>query len=79
MMVVQRFRYSDRLTCKEAEGMSARLTFVATEEMKPLLARMKKEHFYDRTTSDMIRELVMAGLDALSDKAEKDEQCRRAC
>ena len=58
--------------------MSARLTFVVTEEMKPLLAQLKREYFYDRTKSEMIRELVMAGLDALNEEAERDEQSGRA-
>ena len=36
-----------------------RLTFVVTKEMEPLLANAKKNQFYDRTQSDMIRELVL--------------------
>lgn len=54
-----------------------RLTFVVTKEMEPLLANAKKNQFYNRTQSDMIRELVMAGLDVLDRKAaekEKDEK-----
>lgn len=46
-----------------------RLTFVVTKEMEPLLVNAKKNWFYDRTQSDMIRELVLAGLAAL--KAEE--------
>lgn len=42
-----------------------RLTFVVTPEMEPLLASAKKEFFYDQTQSAMIRELIMAGLDAV--------------
>ena len=51
-----------------------RLTFVVTKEMEPLLANAKKNRFYDRTQSDMIRELILAGLAALDEKAEKEKQ-----
>ena len=51
-----------------------RLTFVVTKEMEPLLADAKKNRLYDRTQSDMIRELVMAGLDALEEKAAQEKQ-----
>lgn len=44
-----------------------RLTFVVTQDMEPLLAKVKKEFFYDKTQSDMIRELLMAGLNAIED------------
>lgn len=54
-----------------------RLTFVVTKEMEPLLANAKKNQFYDRTQSDMIRELVLAGLDALDEKAAKEKRCER--
>ena len=39
-----------------------RLTFVVTPEMEVLLTRFKKMMFFDSTQSDMIRELVSAGL-----------------
>lgn len=48
-----------------------RLTFAVTKEMEPLLDRAKKDLFYNRTHSDMIRELVMAGLEILDEKAVK--------
>ena len=51
-----------------------RLTFVVTKEMEPLLANAKKNQIYDRTRSDMIRELLMAGLAALDEKAEQKKQ-----
>ena len=51
-----------------------RLTFVVTKEREPLLANAKKNQFYDRTQSDMIRELILAGLAALDEKAEKEKQ-----
>lgn len=51
-----------------------RLTFVVTKEMEPLLANAKKNWFYDRTQSDMIRELVLAGLETLDEKVAKEKQ-----
>ena len=51
-----------------------RLTFVVTKEMEPLLANAKKDWFYDRTQSDMIRELVLAGLETLDKKAAEEKQ-----
>ena len=54
-----------------------RLTFVVTKEMEPLLANAKKNQFYNRTQSDMIRELVMAGLDALDRKAAEKEKDKK--
>lgn len=55
-----------------------RLTFVVTKEMEPLLANAKKNQFYDHTQSDMIRELVLAGLDALDEKAANENRCNIA-
>ena len=78
METVQMFRSSDYLICGEAIHMSTRLTFVVTEEMEPILSRVKKDLFYDRTKSDMIRELVMAGLSALDSQAQEDQN-ERAC
>ena len=70
------FRSSDYLTCKEATHMATRLTFVVTEEMKPLLIRAKKDLFYDCTKSEMIRKLVMAGLSAQDGKEEGEQSDR---
>lgn len=53
----------------------SRLTFVATKDVDALLARAKKDLFYDRTRSAMIRELIMAGLNALGEKSEKEPRC----
>ena len=39
--------------------------------MEPLLSGAKKKWFYDRTQSDMIRELVLAGLNVLDEDPEK--------
>lgn len=44
-----------------------RITFVVTPEMEPLLDEMKKEKFYNRTQSEMIRTLVENGLNAIKD------------
>lgn len=55
-----------------------RMTFVVTPEMKAPLDHFKKEMFYNRTQSDMIRELVAAGMRALElQKAEKEGRCDR--
>lgn len=55
-----------------------RLTFVVTKDMEPLLAKAKKNLFYDRTQSDMIRELVMAGINALDEaKQERPAESER--
>lgn len=46
-----------------------RMTFVVTSEMEAPLDSIKRELFYNRTQSEMIRELVMTGIEAV--KAEK--------
>lgn len=51
-----------------------RLTFVVTPDMEVPLNSMKKEMFYDRTQSDMIRELLSAGMRALETKKEVKEK-----
>lgn len=48
-----------------------RLTFVVTKDIEPLLINAKKNQFYDRTRSDMIRELLLAGLDSLDKKTSE--------
>ena len=48
-----------------------RMTFTVTREMEAPLGRFKREIFYDRNNSEMIRELVMAGVRALDEKAVK--------
>ena len=45
-----------------------RMTFAVTEDMEPLMDEAKRM-FYDRTQSEMIRMLVVAGIDSL--KSEK--------
>ena len=50
-----------------------RLTFVVTTDMEEPLDRIKQELFYDKTQSDMIRELVYAGLRAIKDD-EKNQK-----
>lgn len=56
-----------------------RLTIVVTQEMEALLTNAKKEYFYDKNQSDMIRELILAGLDAVEDRAaaENKTQCNQ--
>lgn len=46
-----------------------RMTFVITPDMEAPLDSIKKEFFYDRTQSDMIRELVSAGVRAMRAEA----------
>ena len=55
-----------------------RLSFVVTKDMEPLLVRAKKDLFYDRSRSDMIRELIMAGLSALDEKKEEQRREKAA-
>ena len=47
-----------------------KLSFVVTPDIEAILDREKKEWFYDRSRSYMIRELVMAGLRALKEESE---------
>lgn len=57
-----------------------RITFVVTPDIEAPLDSIKKEFFYDRTKSDMIRELVSAGVRAMrAEKAAKEKRCERAC
>ena len=49
-----------------------RMTFVVTPEMEEPLNSIKREMFYNRTQSDMIRELVSAGVRAI--KADEEEE-----
>ena len=46
-----------------------KLSFLVTD-IEAILDREKKEWFYDRSRSYMIRELVMAGLRALKEESE---------
>lgn len=50
-------------------GQSKRMTFVVTPEIEAQMRNMKKEMYFDRTQSDMIRDLVAAGV-----RARKDER-----
>lgn len=43
-------------------GQSKRLTLVVTPEIEAQMKDMKREMYFDRTQSDMIRELVAAGV-----------------
>lgn len=56
-----------------------RMTFVVTPEMEGRLDSIKREMFYNRTQSDMIRELVSAGVRAIkAEKEVKENRCERA-
>ena len=49
-----------------------RMTFAVTPEMEPIMDRAK-QLFYDHTQSDMIRTLIIAGLDAMEDKGQTEQ------
>lgn len=52
-----------------------RMTFSVTPEIEALLKSFKKEMFYDRSQSDMIRTLVSAGMRALeTGKTAKEDE-----
>jgi hypothetical protein len=52
-----------------------RMTFSVTPEIEASLKSFKKEMFYDRSQSDMIRTLVSAGMRALeTEKAAKEDK-----
>ncbi len=56
-----------------------RMTLVVTPEMEEPLNSIKREMFYNRTQSDMIRELVSAGVRAIkAEKAAKENRRERA-
>ena len=51
-----------------------RMTFSVTPELEASLKSLKKEMFYDRSQSDMIRTLVSAGMRALeTEKPAKED------
>ncbi|MCL1829759.1 MAG: hypothetical protein FWG32_09775 [Oscillospiraceae bacterium] len=52
-----------------------RVTFVITPDMEPIMDRAKKK-FYDRTMSEMIRILLLAGLDSLDVDISESEQLK---
>lgn len=55
-----------------------RMTFVVTPEIEEPLNSLKKEMFYNRTQSDMIRELVSAGVQVLkAKKAANETECQK--
>ncbi len=52
-----------------------RMTFSVTPEIEASLKSFKKEMFYDRSQSDMIRTLVSAGMRALeTEKTAKEDE-----
>jgi len=48
-----------------------RMTFSVTPEIEAPLKKLKKEIFYDRSQSDMIRTLVSLGIRALEVEKKK--------
>ena len=53
-------------------GTSKRITFLVTPEIEKLLDTAKKDYYYKQTKSDMIRELVRAGLRSLVSEKVND-------
>ncbi len=53
-----------------------RMTFVVTPEMEEPLNYIKRELFYNRTQSDMIRELLLAGVQAIKDEKYPYQQTK---
>lgn len=52
-----------------------RLTFIITPDIEAPLASIKKEFFYNHTQSEMICELISAGLRAVKEeKATKEKR-----
>jgi hypothetical protein len=52
-----------------------RVTFSVTPEIEASLKSFKKEIFYDRSQSEMLRTLVSAGMRALeNDKTAKEDK-----
>lgn len=56
-----------------------RMTFAIAPEMEDSLNSIKKEFFYACSRSEMIRELVSAGVRAMrAEKAEKEQESVKA-
>lgn len=48
-----------------------RLTITIPEDLEPMLDKVKQEHFYNDSQSEMIRQLIVAGLKAREEAEEK--------
>ncbi len=49
-----------------------KITFTVTKEIEETLTRLKKEIFYDQNRSEMIRNIIIAGVRSLEkDSAQK--------
>lgn len=54
-----------------------RITFAVPQDMEILLKCIKKDLFYDRSQSEMLRELISVGLNVKKDeKATVLDQCK---
>lgn len=51
-----------------------RITISVPQDLDEKLDKVKKEHYYVATQSDMIRELIALGLDSL-DEEDKLQKC----
>ena len=56
-----------------------RLTFTVTKEMESELNRFKKEKFYNKNNSEMIRTLVSAGMRAIDESQEAGKEAEEGC
>lgn len=50
---------------------SKKLTFAITPDMEAPLDSIKREFFYNSTQSEMMRELISAGVRAMKEEKEK--------
>lgn len=48
-----------------------KMAFMVTEEMASDIDNLKKEQYYDKPYSDLLRDVVAAGLKALKKKGDK--------
>ena len=59
------------------ERKSKRLTFVVTPEIEMQMKEIKRDVYFDRTQSDMIRELMAAGVRSCRAKHEPGSKERK--
>lgn len=50
-----------------------RLTITIPENLEPMLDKVKQEHFYNDSQSEMIRQLIIAGLRARKEAEERKQ------
>lgn len=50
---------------------TSRITFLADDELVKELDKTKKDHFYDTNRSEMVRALIVTGMQSLDELANK--------